>query len=258
MALEVYRSAVLTGSSYPRPAWDSNALVACTGQAALTVSTAGRSSGYFLASLIPVGKSVGDGYLPFVVRDDNSLNSVLMQIPFTTYQAYNAWGGKSLYGGDDGVRANRVPCLLRSSVSGQRWHAIPRRRGLPTCRVAGEKWLPRDVCGEQRCPLEPCAHVPAHGHAERLPRRVVTVHAGQPQVVAGERSLRRDVVRPTRRVRMAANATVLQGNEFSGFGSSNTENAGGFWPRLNYESLGSVARWGWRGLGESDVQGGVV
>ena len=107
-ALEVFRSAVLTGTNHSRPAWDGNGLIACNWPAALTVSTAGWSSGYYLASLIPVGKTVGDGYVPFVVRDDNSLNPILMQIPFTTYQAYNTWGGKSLYGGNDGVRANRV------------------------------------------------------------------------------------------------------------------------------------------------------
>lgn len=31
-----------------------------------------------------------------------------MQIPFTTYQAYNGWGGKSTYGGVDGIKADKV------------------------------------------------------------------------------------------------------------------------------------------------------
>ncbi len=33
----------------------------------------------------------------FVVRNDDSPAALLVQIPFATYQAYNPWGGKSLY-----------------------------------------------------------------------------------------------------------------------------------------------------------------
>jgi hypothetical protein len=34
----------------------------------------------------------------FVVRDDERRSDVLYGVPFSTYQAYNNWGGKSLYG----------------------------------------------------------------------------------------------------------------------------------------------------------------
>src|SRR4030081_527334 len=36
-------------------------------------------------------------YVPFVVRDDNPQAALLYQQPIDTYEAYNSWGGKSLY-----------------------------------------------------------------------------------------------------------------------------------------------------------------
>lgn len=36
-------------------------------------------------------------YIPFVVRDDSRVADFLYQQPVTTYNAYNSWGGKSLY-----------------------------------------------------------------------------------------------------------------------------------------------------------------
>ncbi len=36
-------------------------------------------------------------YIIFVVRNDDSNSDILFQLPVTTYQAYNYWGGKSLY-----------------------------------------------------------------------------------------------------------------------------------------------------------------
>jgi Bacterial Ig domain len=107
-ATEVYRSGVLTGVNYPTPSWDSNGLVACGWPAAISVSSAGWTTGYYLAALIPQSTGVAESYVPFVVRNDSSTAPILMQIPFTTYQAYNSWGGKSSYGGPDGVRARKL------------------------------------------------------------------------------------------------------------------------------------------------------
>jgi hypothetical protein len=112
-ANEVYRSASLTGtayrgSKYASPGWDTNGMVSCGWPAALTISTVGWSSGYYLASLIPVTTGSPESYIPFVVRDDSSAASIVMQIPFTTYQAYNYWGGKNMYSGDDGRPAQVV------------------------------------------------------------------------------------------------------------------------------------------------------
>ena len=54
------------------------------------------TSGYYVVKLIR-----NDGferYIPFLVRNDASTAPLLMQASVTTWQAYNWWGGKNLYG----------------------------------------------------------------------------------------------------------------------------------------------------------------
>jgi cellulose synthase (UDP-forming) len=53
-------------------------------------------SGYYLAKLTaePTGE---ESYILFVVRDDRRASAYLVQASVTTYQAYNNWGGRSLY-----------------------------------------------------------------------------------------------------------------------------------------------------------------
>jgi hypothetical protein len=52
-------------------------------------------SGYYLVKLLA---AQGAAYISFVVRDDERPSELLVQIPVNTYQAYNNWGGNSLYG----------------------------------------------------------------------------------------------------------------------------------------------------------------
>jgi hypothetical protein len=54
-------------------------------------------SGFYLVKLT-AGTSRKQNYVVFVVRDDVRFTDVLMQQSVSTYQAYNVWGGKSLYG----------------------------------------------------------------------------------------------------------------------------------------------------------------
>jgi hypothetical protein len=51
-------------------------------------------SGVYLALLTAEGKQT---YVPFVVRQDERPSALLLKSSFNTFQAYNAWGGKSLY-----------------------------------------------------------------------------------------------------------------------------------------------------------------
>lgn len=52
-------------------------------------------SGFYLVLLTDAyGKQT---YVPFVVREDDRPSALLFQDSFNTYEAYNAWGGKSLY-----------------------------------------------------------------------------------------------------------------------------------------------------------------
>lgn len=67
-------------------------------------------SGYYLARLLPTDGS-GVGTIPFVVRaSDARRPPILVVVPVNTWQAYNSWGGKSVYdfNSTSGVRANHV------------------------------------------------------------------------------------------------------------------------------------------------------
>ncbi len=54
------------------------------------------ASGFYLAKLTAI-KSGKQSYIIFVVRDDDRPSDLLFQSSVTTYQAYNNWGGMSLY-----------------------------------------------------------------------------------------------------------------------------------------------------------------
>ena len=54
------------------------------------------TSGVYLAKLT-ASKSGKQSYIIFVVRDDKRSSDILFQTSVTTYQAYNNWGGMSLY-----------------------------------------------------------------------------------------------------------------------------------------------------------------
>ncbi len=71
-----------------------------TGQVAGVV--AGWPTGLYLISAVPSDGSEGVAFHPFVVTDRTSRAAITVQVPFATYQAYNAWtpqgmGPQSLY-----------------------------------------------------------------------------------------------------------------------------------------------------------------
>jgi len=90
-------SPTLTGQNQPVPSPDPNTgLVEANWQPSSTLNTSTTwTSGVYLGKLIAADGSVG--YLTFVVRDDASTAGIVYQVPVTTYEAYNNWGGKSLY-----------------------------------------------------------------------------------------------------------------------------------------------------------------
>ena len=55
------------------------------------------TSGIYLAKLTESASSK-QSYIIFVVRNDEASSHFIYELPVTTYQAYNFWGGKSLYG----------------------------------------------------------------------------------------------------------------------------------------------------------------
>ncbi len=57
-------------------------------------------SGVYFAKLVREDGTEGASIVPFVVRDDASTSDIVFQTSDTTWQAYNAWGGASLYFGE--------------------------------------------------------------------------------------------------------------------------------------------------------------
>ncbi len=66
-------------------------------------------SGVYLVKLTEL-QSNTQSYIIFTIRDDNRKSDLLVQQSVTTYQAYNNWGGKSLYkwNSTDNQRASKV------------------------------------------------------------------------------------------------------------------------------------------------------
>jgi len=99
----VYGPVTLRGVSQPMPSMDPRTgLVECAWQDPYRLVVGGESdqdewlSGIYLAKLT-AGTSGAQAYIIFVVRDELRPSDFLFQSSVTTYQAYNNWGGKSLY-----------------------------------------------------------------------------------------------------------------------------------------------------------------
>ena len=65
-------------------------------------------SGIYFAKLVRDAGGAGSSHVTFVVRDDDGRADVLFQTSDTTWQAYNQYGGNSLYTGSPAGRAYKV------------------------------------------------------------------------------------------------------------------------------------------------------
>jgi hypothetical protein len=65
-------------------------------------------SGVYIAKLVREDGTTGSSHIPFVVRNDASTSDLLFQTSDTTWQAYNQYGGNSLYSGSPAGRAFKV------------------------------------------------------------------------------------------------------------------------------------------------------
>jgi methionine-rich copper-binding protein CopC len=81
-------------------------------------------SGIYFAKLARTDGTAGSSHIFFVVRDDDGRSDVLFQTSDTTWQAYNQYGGNSLYVGQPAGRAYKVsynrPFTTRST-SNEDW-----------------------------------------------------------------------------------------------------------------------------------------
>ena len=92
---------VETGSQ-PDPVMDERGMARCEWDASYVIEIEPEwVSGLYLARLETgyddPDQPVEDAYVTFVVRDDTRTDHILLQTAVNTYQAYNPWGGKSLY-----------------------------------------------------------------------------------------------------------------------------------------------------------------
>jgi len=71
-------------------------------QQSLTVDTSGWVPGFYVLRLHAV--SGWENQIPYVVSSPTTAGTVALVVPVTTWQAYNLWGGYSLYDGPDGDR----------------------------------------------------------------------------------------------------------------------------------------------------------
>jgi hypothetical protein len=91
-----------SGVRQPQPSFDAGTgLVACHWGNPYTISvplspSSDWVSGMYLAKLTAL-PSKRESYIVFVVRDDERSSALLFQSSVATYQAYNDWGGWSLY-----------------------------------------------------------------------------------------------------------------------------------------------------------------
>ena len=82
------------------------------------------TSGLYIAKLVRTNTG-GASHIPFVVRDDSSTSDLMFQTADTTWQAYNSYGGNSLYVGSPAGRAYKVsynrPFNTRSGSTSYDW-----------------------------------------------------------------------------------------------------------------------------------------
>ena len=65
-------------------------------------------SGIYFAKLVREDESAEGSHIVFIVRDDDGGSDLLFQTMDTTWQAYNQYGGNSLYVGGPGTNPNRA------------------------------------------------------------------------------------------------------------------------------------------------------
>jgi hypothetical protein len=102
----VWRSGPLAGRRQPPPARTPGTNMVETHWRASLTFTVGPAwpPGVYLLKL---SAATGQRYVPLTVRDDTSQAALVVQNAVTTWQAYNRWGGRSLYVGPDGTLATR-------------------------------------------------------------------------------------------------------------------------------------------------------
>ena len=106
----VWTSPTVPGRAQPAPTVRAaDRMVSTNWRPSLTVPTVGWPPGAYL--LLLTAANGKEKYVPITVRSDSTRGAVVLVNAVNTYQAYNEWGGYSLYNGPDksfATRAHRV------------------------------------------------------------------------------------------------------------------------------------------------------
>ncbi|MQS17779.1 hypothetical protein F7Q99_37725 [Streptomyces kaniharaensis] len=106
-ARQVWRREHVPGTKQPAPHVDGATRTVLTGwQQTLAVDTAGWPEGAYLLRL-DVEDGSGQRYVPLTVRSAITAGKTVVMAAPATWQAYNEWGGYSLYNGPTGGLATR-------------------------------------------------------------------------------------------------------------------------------------------------------
>jgi len=102
-ARQVLGPVTVNGIEQTIPAPDSDGMVNCDWVPSYQLQTGNDwTTGVYLAKLTESDNDA-QSYIIFVVRNDDQPPDVVFQLPVTTYQAYNFWGGKSTYASSSGA-----------------------------------------------------------------------------------------------------------------------------------------------------------
>jgi hypothetical protein len=93
----VYTTTMTNGVLRTVPAPDVNGKVDVGWPQSLAVDTSTFPSGAYMVALSTEGATKASGLIPFIVREDSRVSPILLQMPTQTWQAYDNFGGKSLY-----------------------------------------------------------------------------------------------------------------------------------------------------------------
>ncbi|GAB3447284.1 hypothetical protein GCM10027517_30870 [Phycicoccus ginsengisoli] len=101
---EVWQSSPVAGRSGAASVLDAGRMVVTRWPLSLAVTTQGWPEGTYLLVLRAGGRA---RYVPVTVRSADTTGRLVLVNAVSTWQAYNAWGGYSLYHGPGGATANR-------------------------------------------------------------------------------------------------------------------------------------------------------
>ncbi|MCC9307940.1 hypothetical protein LN042_12695 [Kitasatospora sp. RB6PN24] len=105
-AAVVWESPAVAGERQPAPTTDARGTVEAHWQPSLTVPTDGWPPGAYLLRLEAASGAMR--WVPLTVESPSVAGRVVLVQAVTSYQAYNTWGGKNLYFGEDGSFASRA------------------------------------------------------------------------------------------------------------------------------------------------------